>query len=238
MAETLTQEITGESGMPTGNAELPQEEFLPKMLPHLLEAVQAHTKEEMCLQTSAPQVPPELSQIIRGLAGKLHARLPQGCGIEMADLIQSGNVGYLKAAGTYESHHGPPLALYAKFRIRGEMLDLVRRHAGREGSNSLPQPEVRDSADPDDGVPASRDSSPQSSALKQQRAAIIWEELQRLPARDRAVVCLRYTKEMTLREIGEALHVNESRACQLHQSALGRLKRALSSRGVRDFSHL
>jgi RNA polymerase sigma factor (sigma-70 family) len=187
---------------------------------------------------SAPHPNTELSQIVRGLAGRLHARLPHGCGIELSDLIQSGNVGLLKAAQSFELHYGAPFALYAKFRIRGEMLDLVRRHAGREHSGPVvlsPNPVIPDA---EGGLPTSPENSPQSSALRQQRAEIIREEIQRLPARDRAVVRLRYSAEMTLRQIGAALHVNESRACQIHQSALVRLKRALSSRGVRDFSHL
>ena len=184
------------------------------------------------------QVSSDLSHIVRGLAGRLHVRLPQGCGIDLSDLIQSGNVGLLKAAQGFDSHHGVPFPLYAKFRIRGEMLDLVRRHAGREHAGPVllsPDPGVSDA---EGGLPSPPESSPQSAALRQQRAAIIWEEIQRLPARDRAVVRLRYSGEMTLRQIGAALHVNESRACQLHQSALVRLKRALSVRGVRDFSHI
>ncbi|MES1260967.1 MAG: sigma-70 family RNA polymerase sigma factor [Acidobacteriota bacterium] len=180
----------------------------------------------------------DLNRLVRGLAGRLHARLPRGCGIEMSDLIQAGNVGLLKAANSFQASHGAPLAGYAKFRIRGEMLDMVRRSAGRERAGACPQGPAQAGSESEETLPASPESSPQNSVLKQQRAKIIREELQRLPARDRAVIRLRYSREMTLREIGEELHVNESRACQLHQGALSRLKRALSSRGVRDFSHL
>lgn len=180
----------------------------------------------------------EMNRMVRGLAGRLHARLPQGCGIEMADLVQAGNVGLLKATQNFEPCHGAPLAGYAKFRIRGEMLDMVRRHAGRERSPGPPTGTNPDSPDWESRFPASTESSPQTTFQGRQRATIIEEELQRLPARYRAVVRLRYAGEMTLREIGAALCVNESRACQLHQSALVRLKRALWSRGVRDFKHL
>ena len=71
-------------------------------------------------------------------------------------------------------------------------------------------------------LPAAPESSPHAGALKQQRLAIISEELERLPAKDRAVVRLRYSGEMTLGQIGRALSVNESRACQIHQRALTR----------------
>lgn len=181
---------------------------------------------------------PDMGRIVRGLAGQLYARLPRGCGIEMSDLIQAGNVGLLKAANSFEVSHGAPLAGYAKFRIRGEMLDMVRRYGAGDRSGGLVQSSDRTGSDSEAPIPAPPESSPQSSVMRQQRSEIIWEELQRLPARDRTVIRLRYSREMTLRQIGEMLHVNESRACQLHQGALTRLKRALRSRGVRDFSHL
>jgi len=181
---------------------------------------------------------PDLIRMVRGLAGRLHARLPQGCGIDVADLIQAGNVGFLKAAQSFEPGRGAPLSLYAKFRIRGEMLDMVRRSAGRERTGSFLRPPGVDGAESESLIPAPPDSSPQSSLLKHQRAKIINEELERLSERDRKVVRLRYSGEMTLREIGQALQVNESRVSQIHQNVLGRLKRALRGRGVRDFSHL
>jgi RNA polymerase sigma factor FliA len=74
--------------------------------------------------------------------------------------------------------------------------------------------------------------------VSRERAAILGQEVQRLPPRYRMVVRLRYSRELSLREIGVVLRVNESRACQLHRSALGRLRRALSSRGVKGFLHL
>jgi len=82
------------------------------------------------------------------------------------------------------------------------------------------------------------ENSPQISFLRRERAKIIGEEVKRLPERYRTVVQLRYSGEMTLRQIGAALSVNESRACQIHHSALNLLKRALRNRGVRELSHL
>lgn len=218
MAESMTQAVTSNVEGRGGGTLLPEHGPLP-----LLEN-RAFT--------------PELIRMVRGLAGRLHARLPRGCGIEIADLIQAGNVGLLKASHSFESCRGAPLALYAKFRIRGEMLDMVRRNAGRERAGPFLRSPVPDGPEFEGGLPSPAENSPQSSAQRQQRAAIIWEELQRLPARDRAVVRLRYSREMTLQQIGAVLNVNESRACQIHQGALVRLKRALWTRGVRDFLDL
>jgi RNA polymerase sigma factor (sigma-70 family) len=144
----------------------------------------------------------------------------------------------LQAAQKFEAGNGAPLAGYAKFRIRGEMLDTVRRNGGRTQSTGLLRPAREDDAGWESVLPASPESSPHSSLLRKQRADIVKEEFNRLPARYRKVVGLRYSRDLTLRQIGAVLSVNESRACQLHRNALGRLKRALLSRGVRGFSHL
>jgi RNA polymerase sigma factor for flagellar operon FliA len=180
----------------------------------------------------------ELDGMVRSLAGKLRARLPNQCGVEMADLVQAGNVGLLQAARNYQPGRGAPLAGYAKFRVRGEMLDMVRRSMGRERTASSLPADADGATDWESRIPASAESSPQISVMNHQRSAVIVEEIERLPARYQAVVRLRYTREMTLRQIGVLLSVNESRACQIHQRALSRLKRALSNRGVKHLSHL
>jgi RNA polymerase sigma factor for flagellar operon FliA len=184
--------------------------------------------------------PLDLNRLVTGIAGRLFARLPRGCGIEMADLIQAGNVGLLKAERVYEPASGIPLAGYAKFRIRGEMLDMIRRHASRR----LVLASDRDTVDEGEHadwlacVPAPAEASPHWTVLRQQRSAILWEEIRRLPDRYRKVVSMRYSGELTLRQIGAELSVNESRASQIHRLALTRLRQALSSRGVRAMSQV
>jgi RNA polymerase sigma factor for flagellar operon FliA len=180
-----------------------------------------------------------MSRLVRILAGKVLAGLPRDCGIEMSDLIQAGNLGLLQASRTFTPQNGVPLAGYAKFRIRGEMLDAVRRNTGPGRANLITQGvEAGETAGLETMIPAPAEQSPHSLLAENQRAAILDEEVARLPARYRAVVRLRYSREFSLREIGAVLRVQESRACQLHRSALGRLRRALSRRGLRGISTL
>ncbi len=180
-----------------------------------------------------------MSRLVRALAGRVLARLPRGSGIEMSDLIQAGNLGLLQAVRTFRPQSGAPLAGYAKFRIRGEMLDTVRRNS-RPGLANLGVPCAADGEEIDleSTVSSPPEHSPHSLLAKRQRDAILGQEVQRLPSRYRAVVRLRYSGEYSLREIGAALSVHESRACQIHRVALGRLRRALSKRGVRGLSNL
>ena len=53
-----------------------------------------------------------------------------------------------------------------------------------------------------------------------------------LPERYQKVVRLYYTKEMTMKEIGEVMGVNESRVSQIHKVALEKMAVALESEGI------
>ncbi len=45
-----------------------------------------------------------------------------------------------------------------------------------------------------------------------------------LPEKEKIVLSLYYYEEMTMQEIGKALRITESRVCQIHSQALGKLK--------------
>ena len=53
-----------------------------------------------------------------------------------------------------------------------------------------------------------------------------------LPDRHQQVVTLYYDRDMTMREIGTMLGVNESRVSQIHKSALARMQTFLSGQGI------
>ncbi len=56
--------------------------------------------------------------------------------------------------------------------------------------------------------------------------------LKRLPERERTILVLYYHENMTLKEIGEAIDLSESRASQLHAQAIMKLKNLLSESRV------
>jgi len=181
----------------------------------------------------------DLDRLVRILAARVLARLPGNSGIEMSDLIQAGNVGLMQAQRTFSPSSGAHLAGYARFRIRGEMLDTIRRNAGCVRLGGQVQGSTSDAGEDLEGaIPDPADCAPDSILVRRQRREILDEEVSRLPPRYRAVVRLRYDSDCSLKEIGNKLQVHESRACQLHRSALGCLKRALARRGVRTISTL
>ena len=54
-----------------------------------------------------------------------------------------------------------------------------------------------------------------------------------LPERERKIITLYYFEEATMKQIGAAIGVNESRVSQLHARAISRLKAALLGKPVR-----
>ena len=53
--------------------------------------------------------------------------------------------------------------------------------------------------------------------------------LKKLPERERTLLVFYYHENMTLKEIGEAINVSESRVCQLHAQAIMKLRNILST---------
>jgi RNA polymerase sigma factor FliA len=63
--------------------------------------------------------------LVRRLAGQMMRRMPSS--VEMDDLIQNGMVGLLEAVARYQPRSDSTFATYATQRIRGAMLDSLRR---------------------------------------------------------------------------------------------------------------
>ncbi len=55
------------------------------------------------------------------------------------------------------------------------------------------------------------------------------QALKKLPERERTLLVFYYHENMTLKEIGEAINVSESRVCQLHAQAIMKLRNILST---------
>ncbi|MCC6755776.1 MAG: sigma-70 family RNA polymerase sigma factor [Solirubrobacterales bacterium] len=95
-------------------------------------------------------------------------------------------------------------------------------------STRLPQNE--DLPAPD--FPASADFEPDNMASRTQLRHALDTAMAGLPERYRKVVVLYYTNEMTMKEIGSMLGVNESRISQIHKAALERMATTLGENGI------
>ncbi len=63
--------------------------------------------------------------LVKRIAHHLSARLPDS--VDLDDLMQAGMIGLLEAASNFDSSKGASFDTYAGIRIRGSMLDEVRK---------------------------------------------------------------------------------------------------------------
>lgn len=112
-------------------------------------------------------------------------------------------------------------------RWRTMMLDLrnvglISASTRSNEGDELPAPDF----------PSSPETQPDSICAREQLRAVLGVAMKTLPERYQKVVLLYYTNEMTMKEIGGVLGINESRVSQIHKSALEKMQAALQGAGI------
>ncbi len=80
-----------------------------------------------------------------------------------------------------------------------------------------------------DTIEDSKSERPEEAAEKKDAKKELEKALKKLPERERMLLVFYYHENMTLKEIGEAINVSESRVCQLHAQAIMKLRNILSA---------
>lgn len=87
-------------------------------LPHKLDLYKSN-------QADADQLVRDQTPLVKRIALHLLGRLPDF--VQLDDLMQSGMIGLLEAAAKYDPAHGASFETYAGIRIRGAIVDEIRR---------------------------------------------------------------------------------------------------------------
>jgi RNA polymerase sigma factor for flagellar operon FliA len=112
-------------------------------------------------------------------------------------------------------------------RWRTMMIDL--RNVGLVSASTRSN-ENEDLPAPD--FPSKPETQPDSICAREQLKNVLGDAMKTLPERYKKVVLLYYTNEMTMKEIGGVLGINESRVSQIHKSALEKMNAALQATGI------
>ncbi|MDA0666906.1 MAG: sigma-70 family RNA polymerase sigma factor [Planctomycetota bacterium] len=170
------------------------------------------------------------------VVNRIKARLPVS--VSEDELYAAGMYGLMRAARSYDPTKGAGFKTYAYHRIRGSILDDLRR------LDFLPR-SMRDRARQNGeaapslvGIPTDEDGH-ESLAAEQASAEsegsdmhdVLHREIDALPDKMRIVMSMYYREEMNMREIGEKLNLTESRVSQIHSNAVSRLRRVMRSAG-------
>src|SRR6266540_4702876 len=160
-------------------------------------------------------------------------RIPSTSLANRDDVASAAMIGLIGAVERFDPRRGVPFEAYAALRIRGAVVDELRRVDERgRADRRLEGAELAVSLDVlmekgthhgpvvDDGF---------SERFEQEDLKTrVQDALGRLPARQREVIARYYGDELTLREAGAKMGVSEARACQLHGRAIQNLRRELS----------
>lgn len=204
--------------------------------------------------------------LVKIIAHHVSLRLPPGKSVD--DLIQVGMIGLLEASRAYEGNLGAEFKSYASIRIRGAILDELRRDSwmprsvqqkSRQLSQAIKTVENRTGETATDreiagelGIstseyaemletvagctvfsledqtevfdPGQDEDLPLSLVEDESTSKVLAKVIENLPKQEQMVVVLYYNKGLNLREISEVLDVSESRVCQVHSQAVGRIR--------------
>ncbi len=157
---------------------------------------------------------------IKQVALHVKARMPWA---ELDELIQWGVLGMLEARERFQPDKGQTLKTFAAKRVRGAMLDGLRR----EGTHQRHLGEVRQELAGGDAAVTHDD--PLTRVLQEDDRRQLVEALERLGDRQRLVLALYYYEGLNNREIARVLEVSEARASVLRKRALEALARTLEA---------
>lgn len=118
---------------------------------------------------------------------------------------------------------------------RWRQIAVELRMVGLLSSSSRP-PDDENQTNPE--FAASQEMQPDMMYVRRQMSSVLGDAIRSLPERYQKIVMLYYNHEMTMREIGQVLGINESRVSQIHKTALEKMAAALQSAGIKSSESL
>ena len=224
---------------------------------------------------------------VEALARRMAASMPNS--IDIGDLMQDGVLGLIDAAHRFDEDRGIKFETFAERRVRGAMIDALRRDAWPRGvrrqrreldaarealrrelghepsmadlaarvgsdekrlSRTIVRINTIEATSPlatgehfdENCLPTALvPSEPEAPDAAYERAETrdrVRAAIAALPVREQKVVGLYYYGEVTMKEIGAEIGVNESRVSQLHARAIRRLRESLGEMGPQQVAEM
>ena len=214
---------------------------------------------------------------VGAMARRLAASMPHS--IDLGDLVQDGMLGLIDAVERFDEARGIKFETFAERRVRGAMIDALRRGAwprgirrvrreletarqklrnelggepslsdlanhigtdeaslGRtinriniiESTSPLATADTVENTDLPPVLTPSESPAPDKVCEEAEVNNRVRAAIAALPGRERKIIGLYYYGDATMKEIGAAIGVNESRVSQLHARAIRRLREQLA----------
>jgi len=160
--------------------------------------------------------------------------------IDEKDFFQFGIEGLNEAVDRFDPEFGTKFETYAIQRIRGRILDEIRRHQKKvklDDETEVKQVNVslNESYMDEDGpqlyeTMADDNDTPEESFAKNETKQLLLDALQNLNERDRLIITLYYYEELGYKEIADLLKITVSRVSQIHTRVTDELRKAIQGR--------
>ncbi|WP_298215969.1 sigma-70 family RNA polymerase sigma factor [Acidocella sp.] len=151
---------------------------------------------------------------IKRMALLLKARMPWA---DLDEMLQWGAIGMMEAAQRFDPALGVSFQGFAARRIKGAMIDGLRREGGRRRGETAFDEEAVEGAAYSNG---SGPEDPLATLARIDDRARLAEALRVLPALEFKILALHFYDELNNREIALVLDISEGHASRLRKRAL------------------
>lgn len=161
--------------------------------------------------------------------------------VEEKDFFQFGVEGLSEAIERFDPEYGTKFETYAIQRIRGKIIDELRKLQIKPRNNYQNQDpnaivyknvSLNQTFDSDDGFTLSEiipsdSETPDNEYNSLEQKELLVKEIKALPERDRLIITLYYYENMNYKEIASVLDITVSRVSQLHSKIMKELRKKI-----------
>lgn len=166
-----------------------------------------------------------------------HSKLSTNNILDERDFFQYGIEGLSEAVDRFDPNYGTKFETYAIQRIRGKILDELRKiqtkprseASGNSDDSNFKTLSLSEGSDEEDGyslndiIPGDAEI-PSATVEKNEMKELLMNAIKKLNERDRLILSLYYYEDLDYKEIASLLNITISRVSQIHSKVIKELK--------------